>query len=135
VVAQKKGLSLEPELPEEDYLVQATEEEVEKILGNLITNAIKYTPAGGEVCVSLATVAGRMQLRVKDTGIGVASEDVPKIFKEFFRTQRAKRMDPDGSGLGLPLVKRIVEGLGGDITMESVEDQGSEVIVTLPRTA
>jgi signal transduction histidine kinase len=75
-----------------------------------------------------------MQLRVKDTGIGVASEDVPKIFKEFFRTQRAKRMDPDGSGLGLPLVKRIVEGLGGDITMESVEDQGSEVIVTLPRT-
>ena len=135
VVAQKKGLSLEPELPEEDYLVRATEEEVEKILGNLITNAIKYTPAGGEVCVSLAGVAGRMQLRVKDTGIGVASEDIPKIFKEFFRTQRAKRMDPDGSGLGLPLVKRIVEGLGGDITMESVEDQGSEVIVTLPRTA
>jgi signal transduction histidine kinase len=135
VVAQKKGLSLKPELPEEDYLVQATEEEVEKILGNLITNAIKYTPAGGEVCVSLAMVAGRMQLRVKDTGIGVASEDIPNVFKEFFRTQQAKRMDPDGSGLGLPLVKRIVEGLGGDITMESVENQGSAVIATLPRSA
>ena len=126
---------MKPELPEEDYLVQATEEEVEKILGNLITNAIKYTPAGGEVCVSLAWVAGRIQLRVKDTGIGVASEDIPNVFKEFFRTQQAKRMDPDGSGLGLPLVKRIVEGLGGDITMESVENQGSAVIATLPRSA
>ena len=134
-VAQKKGLSLKPELPEEDFRIRATEEEVEKILGNLITNAIKYTPAEGEVWVSLAGVASRIQLRVKDTGIGVAAEDVPKVFQEFFRTKRAKRMDPDGSGLGLPLVKRIVEGLGGEISMQSIEDQGSEVIATFPRSA
>jgi signal transduction histidine kinase len=85
--------------------------------------------------VSLTRVAGRIQLRVKDTGIGVAAEDIPRVFQEFYRTRRAKRMDPSGSGLGLPLVKRIVEGLGGDIVMESVEDQGSEMIVTFPRSA
>jgi signal transduction histidine kinase len=135
VVAQKKGLFLRLESPEEDFRISATEEDIEKVLSNLITNAIKYTPAGGEVCVSLAGVAGRVQLRVKDSGIGVASEDIPNVFKEFFRTPRAKRVNPDGSGLGLPLVKRIVEGLGGDITMLSVEDQGSEVIVTFPRSA
>jgi signal transduction histidine kinase len=135
VIAQKKGLGLKPELPDEDFHVRATEEELEKILGNLITNAIKYTPAGGEVCVSLAGVAGRIQLRVKDTGIGVASEDIPRVFKEFFRSQRAKRMDAGGSGLGLPLVKRIVEGLGGDITLQSIEDQGTEVMASFPRSA
>jgi signal transduction histidine kinase len=133
-MAQKKGLSFKLELPEEDPLISATEEGIEKILANLITNAVKYTPAGGAVSVSLALVEGRMQLRVKDTGIGVSPEDVPKVFKEFFRTQRAKLVDPDGSGLGLSLVKRIVDGLGGHIRMESVEDQGSEVIVSLPRT-
>lgn len=132
-MAQKKGVSLRLELPEEDPLISATEEEIEKILANLITNAVKYTPAGGAVSVSLALVEGRMQLRVKDTGIGVSPEDIPKVFKEFFRTQRAKTMDPDGSGLGLSLVKRIVDGLGGHIQMESVEDQGCELIVSLPR--
>jgi signal transduction histidine kinase len=135
VVAQEKGVSLKLELTREDFQIPATEEEVEKILGNLITNAMKYTPAGGAVCVSLARVAGRIQLRVKDTGIGVAAEDIPKVFQEFFRTRRAKRMDPDGSGLGLPLVKRIVDGLGGEITMQSVENQGSEVIVSFPWSA
>jgi signal transduction histidine kinase len=135
VVAQEKGVSLKLELAREDFQIPATEEEVEKILGNLITNAMKYTPAGGAVCVSLARVAGRIQLRVKDTGIGVAAEDIPKVFQEFFRTRRAKRMDPDGSGLGLPLVKRIVDGLGGEITMQSVENQGSEVIVSFPWSA
>lgn len=131
-MALKKGVFLKLELPEEDPLIQATEEEVEKILGNLVANSVKYTPAGGEVCVSLAMVEGRLRLRVKDTGIGVSPEDIPSVFKEFFRTQRAKRMDPDGSGLGLPLVKRMVEGLGGRITMESIEGQGSEVTISLP---
>jgi len=132
-MAQEKGISLRLELPEEDPLISATEEGLEKILGNLITNALKYTAAGGAVSVSLALVEGWMQLRVKDTGIGVSPEDLPKVFKEFFRTQRAKKADPDGSGLGLSLVQRIVDGLGGRIRMESVEDQGSEVIVSLPR--
>jgi signal transduction histidine kinase len=134
-VAHEKGLSLKLQLPEEDPHIEASEEEIEKILGNLIANAVKYTPAGGEIRVSLTRFAGRIQLRVKDTGIGVAAEDIPRVFQEFYRTRRAKRMDPSGSGLGLPLVKRIVEGLGGDIVMESVEDQGSEMIVTFPRSA
>lgn len=131
-MALKKGVSLKLQLPEEDPLIQATEEEIEKILGNLITNAVKYTPAGGEVRVSLAVVEGRMHLRVKDTGIGISPEDIPEVFKEFFRTQTAKRMDPDGSGLGLPLVKRIVESMGGHLQMESIEGQGSEVTIRLP---
>ena len=134
-VAQEKGLSVKLKLPEDDALILATEEEIEKILSNLITNAIKYTAAGGKVFVSLARVEDRLELRIKDTGIGIPAGDLPKVFKEFFRAKRAKRMDPDGSGLGLPLVKRIVESMGGRIEMQSAEDQGSEVIVTFPRTA
>ena len=132
LIAQKKGITISYEVPEEQVNVKAGEEDLEKVLNNLISNAIKYTPTGGSISVLLTLADKQVTLRVKDNGIGISSEDVPKIFSEFFRTKEAKVLDPDGSGLGLPFVKKIVESLGGTIRVESEKGQGTEFMVTLP---
>jgi len=132
LIAQKKGIIISYEVPEEQVNVKAGEEDLEKVLNNLISNAIKYTPTGGSISVLLTLADKQVTLRVKDNGIGISSEDVPKIFSEFFRTKEAKVLDPDGSGLGLPFVKKIVESLGGTIRVESEKGQGTEFMVTLP---
>jgi len=131
--AQEKGLSMHVGLPDEDLALMGSEEEMEKILNNLITNSIKYTPSGGSVFLDLSALEGRVVLRVKDTGIGIAAEDVPRIFDEFFRTKEAKKIDPYGRGIGLPFVKKVVEALGGTIDVRSDEGQGTEFILTFPR--
>jgi signal transduction histidine kinase len=133
LIAQKKSITISYEVPEEQVNVKAGEEELEKVLNNLISNAIKYTPTGGNISVVLRLMDKQVTLRVKDNGIGISSEDVPKIFNEFFRTKEAKVIDPDGSGLGLPFVKKIVESLGGTIRVESEKGQGTEFMVTLPK--
>jgi signal transduction histidine kinase len=132
LIAQKKSITISYEVPEEQVNVKAGEEELEKVLNNLISNAIKYTPTGGSISVHLTRVDKQVTLSVKDNGIGISSEDVPKIFNEFFRTKEAKAIDPGGRGLGLPFVKRIVESLGGTIRVESEKGQGTEFMVTLP---
>jgi len=133
LIAQKKSITISYEVPEEQVNVKAGEEELEKVLNNLISNAIKYTPTGGNISVVLRLMDKQVTLRVKDNGIGISSEDVPKIFNEFFRTKEAKVIDPDGSGLGLPFVKKIVESLGGTIRVASEKGQGTEFIITLPK--
>ena len=132
-IAQKKGITISYEVPEGQVNIKAGEEELEKVLNNLISNAIKYTPTGGNISVRLAVTGKQAILRVKDNGIGISSDDLPKIFGEFFRTREAKMIDPDGRGLGLPFVKKIVETLGGTIRVESEKGQGTEFIVNLPK--
>ena len=131
-IAQEKGLTIHVALPDEDVSLMASEEEMEKILNNLITNAIKYTPTGGSIFLGLSTSNGHVVLEVKDTGIGIASEDLPRIFEEYFRTREAKKIDPYGRGVGLPFVKRVVEALGGTIDVRSDEGQGTEFILVFP---
>jgi len=133
LIAQKKGITISYAVPEEQVNVKAGEEELEKVLNNLISNAIKYTPTGGSISVHLTLVDKQVVVRVKDNGIGISAEDVPMIFSEFFRTKEAKVIDPDGRGLGLPFVKKIVESLGGAIRVESEKGLGTEFMVTLPK--
>jgi signal transduction histidine kinase len=133
-MANEKGLTLTFQLPEEDVTLTGTEEELEKIFNNLISNAIKYTPSGGRISISLSTLGSRIELRIKDTGIGISSEDMPRIFREFYRSKGAKKMDPNGRGLGLAFVKKIVESLGGVITVNSEEGKGTEFVILFLRT-
>jgi len=132
LIAEKKGVKIYYELTDSPVIVKATEEEVEKIINNLISNAIKYTPAGGEIRVCLERRENQAVFRVKDTGIGISAEDLSKIFTEFFRTKEAKLLDPEGRGLGLPFVKKIVDALGGVIRVESEKGKGTEFSVTFP---
>ncbi len=129
-LAQEKGLSLAVEIPEKELFVMGTEEDLEEILNNLITNAIKYTPPPGTITISHSQRGRQVELYTKDTGIGIQSADLPKVFNEFYRTKQAKELDPDGTGLGLPFVKKVVESLGGTIRAKSEGGKGTEFIVT-----
>jgi len=112
--------------------VEANPGQMRQLWTNLISNAVKYTPAGGRVTVTLEEENGWAVGIVEDTGIGIAPEDQDKIFEEFYRAPQAKEMEARGTGLGLPLVKRVVEGHGGTIEVESALGEGSRFIFRLP---
>jgi len=131
VNAENKGIALSVRVDAEPTVL-ATREHVRQLWTNLISNAIRYTPEGGEVSVSLAVDDGTAVGAVADTGIGIAEEDLPKIFDEFYRTRTAKEMVNRGTGLGLAIVKRIVEAYGGTIGVESEAGKGSRFEFRLP---
>lgn len=130
--AQEKRLTLSASMPDQDPTIMATETEMEKILNNLITNAIKYTQEGGDILLTLSLSDDRAILSVKDTGIGISPDEVSRVFDDFFRTSEAKKIDPYGRGIGLPFVKKVVENLKGTITVKSREGEGTEFILTFP---
>ncbi|HEU4741225.1 MAG TPA: PAS domain-containing protein [Meiothermus sp.] len=98
----------------------------------LLDNAIKYTPQGGKVRLELKQTERHAELRVSDTGIGIAPEDLPRVFERFYRADQSRRRDPGGTGLGLSIAQWIVEQHGGEIWLESQVSQGTTVIVQLP---
>jgi signal transduction histidine kinase len=129
--AEEKGIAFAVEVRQRP-LVEANPDQVRQLWTNLISNGIKYTPSGGKVTVTLNEEGGWAVGTVEDTGIGIAPEDQEKIFEEFYRTPQAKEMEPRGTGLGLALVKRIVEAHGGTIEAKSVLGQGSRFTFRLP---
>ena len=105
-----------------DYMV--------KIVNNLVSNAVKFTPKGGRVCVEARKEADKLHLTVSDTGIGIAPEHCAHLFEPFYQVNQAKQ--PNGSGIGLALVYRIVTSLGGSIEVQSTPGEGSAFTVLLP---
>lgn len=131
--AMEKGQRLVLEIAPEAAaaLVLASGEGLIRVFGNLIGNAVKYTPRGGDVTVSCGTEDGRLVVEVSDTGIGIPAGCLVKLFTEFFRAPNAKAMDV-GTGLGLVIVKELVNRLGGTISVTSEEGRGSTFVVRLP---
>ncbi len=106
---------------------------MEQMLENLVSNAIKYTPSGGSVDFAVErSDEGQLRIEVRDTGIGVPTEEQSELFSEFFRASNAKKMAEDGTGLGLAIVKQIVDMHGGHIRVNSKEGEGTSFIVDLP---
>ena len=132
VEAEGKGLTLEVEIEPAPASVRALPEQIRLVWTNLLSNAIKYTPAGGRVWVSLRQDAGWVVGEVGDTGIGIAPEDLPHVFDEFYRASNARRSSPHGTGVGLAIVQRTIEYWGGSIRVESEVGQGSRFIFSLP---
>jgi len=112
-------------------IVEGDPQRLQQVIRNLLENALNYSPDGSVVCVSLVEQNGRARLSVRDSGIGIDAEDLPKIFDRFYRGAEASRVHREGIGLGLSIVKYVVEGLGGDISVESRPD-GTTFIVELP---
>ena len=129
--ARKSGVRLRFELPAQ-LDVFANHDQIEQVLVNLLDNAIKYTPAGGEVRLTAEQSASAAVVRVSDTGIGIMMEDVPRIFERFYRVDKARSRHSGGTGLGLSIVKHIVEAHGGEVRVESEFNHGSTFIITLP---
>jgi len=130
--AEARQQTLNVHLPEQALTVWGNEEDLRTLVANLVSNAIKYTPAGGTVTLSLSPLAGHAQLVVSDTGIGIPQEALPHIFDEFFRTSEAKQIEQYGTGLGLAIARRVVEAHRGRITVKSTPGQGTTFTVMLP---
>ena len=113
-------------------LVEGSATRLNQVVVNLLDNAIKYTPEGGEVCVTVAQRADQALLEVSDNGIGIPAESLTQVFERFYRVDRTRTRSPQGSGLGLSIVKSICTAHGGDVTVESRNGRGSRFTVALP---
>ncbi|MEU6133858.1 HAMP domain-containing sensor histidine kinase [Nocardioides sp. NPDC047086] len=120
------------EMPSDDVYVTLAPGDLDRVVINLVTNAIKYSPEGGQVIVSTRTSPGWFELRVTDHGLGISPEDQDRLFTEFFRSTNPTALKQPGTGLGLTIVSRIVSRRGGLISVDSTPGAGSTFRVTLP---
>jgi two-component system, OmpR family, phosphate regulon sensor histidine kinase PhoR len=111
--------------------VNANRDQMEQVLVNLLDNAIKYTPSGGEVRLTASKTPDGAVVRISDSGIGLRAEDVPRIFERFYRVDKARSRQSGGTGLGLSIVKHIVEAHGGQVRVESDFGRGSAFSFTV----
>jgi len=130
---RKKNISLNMDLDEHLPDVMGDEAQLERVLWNLVGNAIKFTPSGGTISVSSRVDDGHVSISVKDTGMGIPEDALPQLFTEFRRLKGAETIE--GTGLGLFIVKSIVEAHGGTVLAESKQGEGSKFIVRLPTRA
>ena len=129
--ATASGVVLEAETPAK-LEAHVDGARISQVLDNLVSNAIKYSPDGGNVLVSLARQDGHLECRVRDTGMGMTAEDAAEVFAKFFRTSSVRRTAIPGVGLGLPISKAIVEAHGGTIGVESTLGQGTTFTFRVP---
>ena len=135
MLAEQHGLTTQVSVPDHAVMVCVDPHRMQQLLLNLVTNAVKYTPAGGSVSVALQDGEEGVRVVVRDTGIGIASVDLPHIFDRFWRADpaRSRTGDRPGVGLGLAITKWIAEAHGGTIAVQSRPGRGSSFVVTLPR--
>jgi len=127
--AEQAGLTFSLHLPERPQAIMGQQAQLRQALGNLLDNAIKFTPAGGHISVGLRQEGAWLTLWVQDSGIGVPADDVPQLFSRFHRARNAAAYP--GSGLGLAIVKTVVEGHGGQVTAQNM-DPGMRFSIQLP---
>lgn len=135
-LAQRKGLTLELNLGAEAMRVDFDPDMLEKVMNNLLSNAIKFTDNGGAVTVAVGshpTESEQVRIAIKDTGLGIREDQLPFIFDRFYRVNTSKALAFEGTGLGLPLVKELVELHEGTVQVSSMEGIGTEVTLSIPR--
>ena len=128
------GLEIEVEGDREAF-AWADSRAVEQVVSNLLDNAIKYTEAGGRICLRVRVGPRTVATQVIDTGVGIPEEDQSRVFERFYRVDKARARALGGTGLGLAIVKHLVQAMGGEIQLESVPGEGSTFRFTVPREA
>lgn len=139
-LAEKKQHRLRSQVAADLPLITGDEERLVQVLANLLDNAIKYTPEGGQITVAARPISPSraeaprtsIELTVTDTGIGIPEQDRPRVFERFYRVDKARSRELGGTGLGLAIVRHIVEGHGGQIWVEGNMPTGSRFVVRLP---
>ncbi len=135
LIASSKDVSISLVPPPDALTVNASINHLMVVFRNLLDNAIKFTPAGGTVMWKIEQTAEGIRYTIKDTGHGIEADNLSHVFERFYRVDKARSRDIPGTGLGLPLVKSVVEAYGGRITIESDGlDRGTTVIVILPQS-
>ncbi|MFH2012455.1 MAG: ATP-binding protein [Pseudomonadota bacterium] len=128
-----KGIELKTDIEEIGNIMLGNQELLDEVFTNLVSNAVKYTPKNGLVSIKLSMKGEtHILLEVSDTGIGISQEDIPRLFTEFFRADNAKEIEENGTGLGLIIVKEVVDRIGGSIEVESKIGEGTRFTCLLP---
>jgi two-component system phosphate regulon sensor histidine kinase PhoR len=130
--AEGRHISIELQSPSADLFVRADRKGLQTIFDNLIGNAVKYTPESGQVQIHWSSSENEVQIDVIDSGVGIASEHLPRIFERFYRVDEARSRDIGGTGLGLSIVKHLTNEFGGSIEVRSDPGHGSTFTVRLP---
>lgn len=117
---------------EDQAIIEGDRDRLKQVLLNLVDNALKYTPQGGEITLALTKDAEWVRIAVQDTGIGISVESIPHLFDRFYRVDKARSRDAGGTGLGLAIAKSVVDAHNGKITVESEPGKGSTFTVWLP---
>jgi two-component system phosphate regulon sensor histidine kinase PhoR len=130
--AEEQGITLELEVPAKLPLIQADVRAIDEVFTNLISNAINYSPDGGAVAIAAFPHGEYLEIRVKDTGVGIAAEEIPKIFDKFYRVKDPQTRQVIGTGLGLSIVRGIIEAHRGSVEVESEPGVGTTFRVLLP---
>ncbi|MDY4543738.1 MAG: HAMP domain-containing sensor histidine kinase [Bacilli bacterium] len=132
VYANQKNINIIFDTNVEEFIINADLEAIDRIVMNLLSNAIKFSPLNETIEVTLNAKKDKVQISVKDNGMGIAEEEQKKIFNRFEQATNSKRIEGKGSGIGLDLVSYLVKAHGGKIELKSKLNEGSEFIVTLP---
>jgi two-component system, OmpR family, heavy metal sensor histidine kinase CusS len=132
VLAHSKGLSFSSRLSDEPLSLSGDSVALERLLLAVLENALKYTPAGGFVRLLSSVNSGEAVVEIEDTGVGIAAEDLPRVFDRFFRADQARSREVQGCGLGLSIARWIAEAHNGRIAVESQVGVGSRFRITLP---
>jgi signal transduction histidine kinase len=130
--AEAKGVGLELELPERPLTLEGDPDRLRQVVGNLVSNALAYTPAGGTVRLEARQEGNQAVLTVSDTGTGIPEAALPKVFDRFYRAEGSRSRQTGGSGLGLSIVKALVELHGGIVNAGNRPEGGAEFRVALP---
>jgi two-component system phosphate regulon sensor histidine kinase PhoR len=130
-IAAKRKVKIVNHIQENEFYVMAEYDALRTILGNLLSNAIRYSKEGGKVEIKVKRVHGFIDISVIDNGIGIPESDLERIFERFYRVDKARSADAGGTGLGLSIVKYLVQALGGSISVRSRLGEGSEFTLRL----
>lgn len=136
--AERGNLNIRVEIPVDLAEVLVDRERIQQVITNLLHNALKFTPPGGEVCISAheelrpPSHHSEIVVEVRDTGIGISRQDLPRVFERFYKSDRARTRGRGGTGLGLAIARHIIEAHGGRIWVQSKEGRGSTFFFTLP---
>ncbi len=130
-LGEQRGVAVE--LADVGGLVQADTERLQQVVLIALDNALRYTPAGGRITLTATPMERTVQIRVADTGCGIAPEHLPHIFERFYRADPARGRENGNAGLGLSIAKGLVEAMGGRIAVESTVGVGTTVVISLPR--
>ena len=125
--AEEKKLTLTAQLSDSDTTIRADHQRTEQIVGNLVANAIRYTPEGGKVWITVEENDGHVTLSVNDNGPGIPPEDLPRIFNRFWRGEKSRSRASGGAGLGLAIARQLVEAQGGQISASNLPEGGLRV--------
>ena len=130
--AEEKEISISVQLPDSKTTISGDQQEINQLIDNLLSNAIRYTPAQGNIDISLVKLEHTAKMTIKDTGIGISLAHQQRIFERFYRIDKARTRALGGTGLGLSIVKNIAEKHNGTVTVSSTEGHGSTFAVVLP---